>query len=149
MLAQRELMLDFNNRGVPRWEDRALRWGWPLAVGFVSRALGIRPGVEVQDEAVVWQELDSVAELLSDGRPYLCGDRFGAADLTFAALCAPVILPSDYGVALPQPEVVAPATAALVGRGRGRGRRGRRGAAGGVGRGGAGAPPGGGGGGRV
>jgi glutathione S-transferase len=118
MLAQRELMLDFNNQGVPRWEDRALRWGWPVAVGFVSRALEIRPGVEVQDEAVVWRELDSVAERLADGRPYLCGDRFGAADLTFAALCAPVILPSDYGVVLPQPEVVAPATAALVERAR-------------------------------
>jgi glutathione S-transferase len=118
MLAQRELMLDFNNQGVPRWEDRALRRGWPLAVGFVSRALGIRPGVEVQDEAVVWAELDFIAGLLGDGRPYLCGERFSAADLTFAALCAPVILPTDYGVVLPQPDVVAPATAALVARAR-------------------------------
>lgn len=118
MLAQRELMLDFNNQGVPRWEDRALRWGWPLAVGFVNRALGIRPGVEVQDEVVVWRELDDIAALLSDGRPYLCGERFGAADLTFAALCAPVILPADYGVTLPQPYQVAPATATLIERAR-------------------------------
>jgi glutathione S-transferase len=118
MLAQRELMLDFNNQGVPRWEDRALRRGWPLAVGFVSRALGIRPGVEAQDEAVVWRELDFIAGLLGDGRPYLCGERFGAADLTFAALCAPVLLPTDYGVVLPQPDVVAPATAELVTRAR-------------------------------
>jgi glutathione S-transferase len=118
MLAQRELMLDFNNQGVPRWEDRALRLGWPLAVGFVSSALGIRPGVEVQDEEIVWRELDHVAGLLGDGRPYLLGERFGAADLTFAALCAPVLLPTDYGVVLPQPEVVAPATAALVMRAR-------------------------------
>jgi glutathione S-transferase len=118
MLAQRGLMLDFNNQGVPRWEDRALRWGWPLAVAFVNRALGIRPGVEVQDEAVVWRELDDIATLLSDGRPYLCGERFSAADLTFAALCAPVLLPADYGVTLPQPDQVAPATAALVARAR-------------------------------
>ena len=32
-------------------------------------------------------------ELLADGRRYLVGDRFSAADLAFAALCAPLIVP--------------------------------------------------------
>jgi glutathione S-transferase len=40
---------------------------------------------------------------LSDDRPYLCGDRFTAADLTFAALAASVLMPPSTG-ALPQPE---------------------------------------------
>ncbi len=35
-LPQRKLMLGFNNEGVPRWEDRALRYGWPFAVRFVA-----------------------------------------------------------------------------------------------------------------
>ena len=68
MLAQPELMLDFNNQGVPRWEDRALRLGWPLAVRWARRQLGIHPGTEVEDEAAVWREFDFVAELLG-GRP--------------------------------------------------------------------------------
>jgi glutathione S-transferase len=118
MLAQRGLMLSFNNQGVPAWEDRALRWGWPLAIRFARHALDIRPGVEVEDEAVVWRELDFVAALLADGRPYLCGERFGAADLTFAALAAPLVVPTAYGVTLPQPEQMPPATAALVRRAR-------------------------------
>lgn len=118
MLAQRELLLRFNNQGVPRWEDRAMRWGWPLLVRFVGRVLDIAPGVEVADEAVVWQELDHIAELLEDGRPYLCGERFGAADLTFAALAAAVIVPPLYGVELPQPELLPAPTAALVRRAR-------------------------------
>jgi glutathione S-transferase len=118
MLRQRELLLRFNNQGVPRWEDRALRWGWPLAVRKVGRVLDIRPGIEVEDEATVWRELDFVAELLADGRPYLCGERFGAADLTFAALAAAVIVSPVYGVALPQPEVLPAAPAALVQRAR-------------------------------
>ena len=80
--------------------------------------LGIRPGVEVEDEAQVWRELDGVAELLADGRPYLHGERFGAADLTFAALAAPVILPADYGVTLPQPEELDEVTARIVERAR-------------------------------
>jgi glutathione S-transferase len=118
MLAHRTLMLRYNNQGVPRWEDRAIRWGYPLAVRFAHRALEIRPGIEVHDEAVVFRELDFVAGLLADGRPYLCGERFGAADLTFAALCASVLVPPIYGVALPQPDVLPSSTAALVERAR-------------------------------
>ncbi len=118
MLAQPEQMLAFNNQGVPRWEDRAARWGWPLMVRVVGRALGIAPGVDVLDEATVWRELDYVAGLLEDGRPYLCGERFGAADLTFASLAAPVIVPSIYGVPLPALETLPSATAVLVQRAR-------------------------------
>lgn len=118
MLAQPKLMLRFNNEGVPRWEDRALRWGWPLAVRWARRELGIRPGIEAADEAAVWREFDFVAELLADGREHLCGDRFGAADLTFAALSAAQVVPPEYGVPLPQPDVLPPHTAALVERAR-------------------------------
>jgi glutathione S-transferase len=118
MLDQRKLMLRFNNEGVPRWEDYALRLGFPLAVRLVQRDLEISPGIEVEDEAAVWRELDFVAGLLSDGRRYLCGERFGAADLTFAALSAPLIVPPNYGVPLPQPDVLPPRTRTLVERGR-------------------------------
>ncbi len=114
MLSQPDLMTRFNNQGVPRWENRALRLGWPVAVRSLGRALGIRPGVEVEDEAVVWSELDFVGELLADGRPHLCGERFTAADLTFAALSASVVVPPVYGTALPQPDVLPPEMAAFV-----------------------------------
>jgi glutathione S-transferase len=118
MFEQRELMLRFNNQGVPRWEDRALRAGLPLAQRFVERALQITPGVEVGDEALVWEEFDWIAALLADGRPFLLGDRFSAADLTFAALAAPIVLPPHYGVVLPPPESLDGPTQRLVARGR-------------------------------
>jgi len=118
MLPERELMLRYNNAGVPRWEDRALRLGWPLLGRLVKSHFGIRPGIEVEDEAVVWQEFDFVAGLLADGRPYLCGERFGAADLTFAALAAAAIVPPIYGTPLPQPDELPAGTAALVERAR-------------------------------
>ena len=114
----RATVLGFNNQGVAAWEDRALRALWPLATRAVGRVLAIEPGVEVEDERTVWGELDHVAELLADGRPYLLGERFGAADLTFASLAAPVIASPTYGVRLPQPEQMGPATAALVRRAR-------------------------------
>jgi glutathione S-transferase len=116
MLAERELMLRFNNQGVPIWEDRLLRMGWPLAVRWGRHDLGIRPGTEVEDESAVFRELDFVANSLADGRKHLCGEHFTAADLTFAALCASVIAPPIYGVPLPQPDVLPPAMAALVER---------------------------------
>jgi glutathione S-transferase len=118
MLAARELALRFNNEGVPAWEDRAIRYGWPLARRFVQHALEIRPGIETEDEAAVWREFDHVAELLADGRQYLCGGGFSAADLTFAALSAAVVAPPEYGVPLPQPDVLPPRMAALVGQAR-------------------------------
>jgi glutathione S-transferase len=116
MLAQRELALRFNNEGVSAWEDRLMRWGWPLAGRMIGSVLEIRPGIEVEDEAAVWRELDFVAERLADGRPYLSGERFGAADLTFAALSASVVVPPEYGTPLPQPDTMPPATAAIVRR---------------------------------
>jgi glutathione S-transferase len=116
MLPQRKLLLRYNNQGVPRWENRAIRLAWPLVQRFASRELDIRPGIEEEDEAAVWREFDFVAELLADGRPYLCGERFSAADLTFAALSASVVVPPIYGTPLPQPDVVPAHTAEFIER---------------------------------
>ena len=116
MFDQRELLLQCNNEGLPGWEDRAIRWGWPLVVRLVARVLEIRPGIEIEDEACVWRELDFVAGLLAEGGPYLFGERFGAADLTFASLAASVLAPPIYGVSLPQPDVLPAPMAALIER---------------------------------
>jgi glutathione S-transferase len=116
MLPQRDLVIRFNDLGVPGWEDGLLRHTWPVMTRFVARALDIRPGVEAEDEPAVWREFDFTAELLAEGGPYLSGARFGAADLTFAALAAPVISPPEYGIPLPQPDLMSAETADLVTR---------------------------------
>ena len=72
----------------------------------------------MEDEEVVWREFDYVADVLSDGRTHLCGERFTAADLTFGALAASVIVPPIYGTPLPQPDVLPPHIAELVTRAR-------------------------------
>jgi glutathione S-transferase len=108
VLKDKQFVLSFNNAGVPRWEDRLMRMGWPIVLRFAKRRLDIRPGIEQHDERIVWEEFDFAAELLADGRSYLCGDRFTAADLTFAALAAPMVVPPEYTVSLPQPSDDAP-----------------------------------------
>jgi glutathione S-transferase len=118
MLQDKELLLEFNNTGVPRWEDRCLRVGFGTMMPLVKRRLDITPGVEVTDEQDVFRELDWVAGVLSDGRPYLSGERFGAADLTFGALSAAVVAPPDYGTPLPPIDAMRPATREYIKRAR-------------------------------
>jgi glutathione S-transferase len=65
-------------------------------------------------EAEVRATFDAVADRLVDGRAYLCGASFTAADLTFSALAAAVLMPPEYGVPLPQPDELPAAMAATV-----------------------------------
>jgi len=106
MLERRRLMLRVNCQGVPKWERRLMTALWPAAVRWGKRELGIGPTSANEDEERVRLAFDGVAERLADGRRYLCGDRFTAADLTFAALSASVLVPPEYGVSLPQPEIL-------------------------------------------
>ena len=104
MLRHRQVMPRFNDVGVPAWEDRALRALWPVATRWAARELALGPRTLEDDEPRVWAAFDAIADRLADGRPYLCGERFTAADLTFAALAAALVVPPEYGTRLPQPE---------------------------------------------
>jgi glutathione S-transferase len=104
MLGERRQMLRVNNQGVPRWEARTLATFWPLATRLASRRLGIGPRTLEVDEVKARGAFDAIAERLADGRRYLFGDRFTAADLTFACLASSVVVPPEYGVPLPQPD---------------------------------------------
>ncbi|MEA2422048.1 MAG: glutathione S-transferase, partial [Thermoleophilaceae bacterium] len=87
---------------------------WPVAARVIDRYLDITP--ETADESLreVWAVFGEVAERLADGRPYLLGERFTAADLTFASLAAAVVMPPEYGVPLPGPEELPAEMAAVV-----------------------------------
>src|SRR5204863_5312682 len=100
----KRLMLRFNNQGVPRWEGLVMTAMWPVMTRFAGRELGLRETTIREDEPRVRQAFDAIAERLADGRRYLCGDRFTAADLTFACLSAAVLVPPEYGTPLPQPD---------------------------------------------
>lgn len=87
----------------PAWERKLTDPLFPAIRLVMQRAMKIT----VEGAARSREKLDatfaSVAERLSDGRRYLVGDRFSAADLTFASLAAPVLLPPQYGHLLPSP----------------------------------------------
>ena len=104
MLELKGPMLRVNNQGVPAWEARMMSALWPLMTRWGRRKLGIDADTVRVDEQNVRRAFDSIAERLADGRPHLCGERFTAADLTFASLAAAVVVPPEYGVRLPQPD---------------------------------------------
>jgi glutathione S-transferase len=99
---------------LPAWERRSLPLFFPLVMRVIDRFLGITPAAATASEAEVRAVFDAVAERFGDGRPFLCGDRFTAADLTFSALAAAVLMPPEYGVPLPQPPELPASAAAVV-----------------------------------
>jgi glutathione S-transferase len=102
--------------GVPRWERRAFRVAGRLVDRAIRRHLAIDAAAAGAALVRVDAVFDDIAARLTDGRHFLLGDRFTAADLAFAALAAPVLLPERYGSPLPPPEVVPEPMARVVRR---------------------------------
>ena len=94
----------FNLTGVPGWERRIFPFVLAPAKLYINRFFDIDEATVARALQRIDKELDFVGGLLSDGRRYLVGDRFTAADLAFAALSAPLTVPVQYGTPLPQPE---------------------------------------------
>jgi glutathione S-transferase len=111
---RRDIATGYATTGVPAWERYVLALGYPVLGPLIGRYLHITPATAAQSAVEVRATFDEVGERLADGRRYLVGERFTAADLTFAALAAAVLMPPEYGVPLPQPDELPAAMAATV-----------------------------------
>lgn len=80
----------------PRWEARLLEISRPLAVRWLRRSLKIDDAGVERSRKKIEETLARVDDVLGDGRRYLAGDRFTVADLTFAALASPILLPERH-----------------------------------------------------
>jgi glutathione S-transferase len=114
MRGEKQLIRRYNLTSVPAWERRTFPLFAPIMTRMIDRVLGVDAESAAQAEQAVRACFDAVGERLADGRPYLMGDRFTAADLTFAALSAAVLMPPEYGVPLPQPDELPEPMAAVV-----------------------------------
>ena len=101
--------------GVPRWERLLFRASGPMVGIAIRRYLRVDSAAAVALDRVD-RVFDEIARRLSDGRRFLLGDRSTAADLTFAALSAPMLLPVRYGSPLPPVEAMPDAFAQEVRR---------------------------------
>jgi glutathione S-transferase len=98
----------FSQDVVPSWQKRMLPLAAPMLKAGMIAEMAIYHDEAERSRLVFEAEFDYAGKLLQDGRPFLCGDTITAADLTFAALAAPVILPSPYGARLPDLNSVKP-----------------------------------------
>jgi glutathione S-transferase len=110
----REIAVAYACAGVPAWQRRVFPFVLATAMRVIDRYLDITPASTAESLATVHSVFDEVADRLAEQGPYLCGERFGAADLTFAALAASVLMPPEYGVPLPQPQELPAPMAATV-----------------------------------
>jgi glutathione S-transferase len=100
--------------GAPTWE----RLVAPVAL-MIARPM-IRSGYRVDPDSArlslerVRDVFRWIDDKLSDDRPYLVGEGFGAADITFASLAAPLLLPPNYGGSFPALEDVPESTRHVV-----------------------------------
>lgn len=101
-------------QGVPRWQAAIAPLCYPLLKTYITRHLRITPervGAGLETSRRVIAKVDAA---LGDGRPYLVGDRFTAADLTLASMMAPFLMPREYGVRLPRPDEVSEPMRAII-----------------------------------
>jgi glutathione S-transferase len=111
-LDDHEQLLRFSSAGLSRGQRRRLRRMLPGVARILRTVMKIGPETHERSARQTDEELALASERLSDGRQYLAGERFTAADLTFAALAAPVLMPPGYGGGAitmpPEPPALAP-----------------------------------------
>ena len=100
---------------VPRWQALALRVVRPVATRMMVKSLAITPEGVDRSRKKIAETFARVADRLADGRRFLTGDRFTVADLTFASLATPIVLPPEHprmrGASV---EILSPAARAEV-----------------------------------
>jgi glutathione S-transferase len=95
-------------RFATRFEVRLAKLLRPLIVWAIRTSLKVTPDGAARSKAKIDAVFTDVSQKIA-GRRYLVGDRLTAADVTFAALAAPVLYPAEYGGALPPFDELPPA----------------------------------------
>lgn len=117
MAEPKNLAAFFGSAPVPPIERRLMGLS-PLrsvAFGLMRKGLGLEaPRVE-RSTARILETLAAMDTRL-ERSPYLAGDRFSAADLTFASLAGPLVMPPQYPLGWPAPHTLPGPLRELVAR---------------------------------
>ncbi|MFO0554088.1 MAG: glutathione S-transferase family protein [Polyangiaceae bacterium] len=98
--------LTFNAGRAPPYQARLFATAPGAVSAMAKRYLGVAEPAVSTARDLVRRTMDEVASRLADGRRYLFGDTFTAADLTFATMAWLTVTPSRYPVALPSIDAI-------------------------------------------
>lgn len=101
-LQSQDLMQQVWCEGVPEWEKFLFPILFPVTRRLVNSTYNVHRESAIAAYDQIQQIFETVSHHLSEGRNYLVGDSFSAADLTFASLSAPGLLPPEYGGLFPE-----------------------------------------------
>ncbi len=96
LLIDKPLMVDVLGANTPPHEVTILKLCFPLIAQLMRRGMNITPQKAAQSREKLHAIFADVGAALADGRRYLVGDRLTAADVAFAALASPMLLPDGH-----------------------------------------------------
>jgi len=111
-LADERRLCEWASCGLSPHQRGLLRILLTMITTVIADRLEITERSTAQAREDIDEELQLISTMLADGRRYLGGDSFSAADLTFAALAGPMLCPPGYGgrrlTLPPMPDELAP-----------------------------------------
>jgi glutathione S-transferase len=117
-LPHRELILRIAGQTPPPFERACTRWGFPLARALLRKLMRIDAENAARSLARIEAVFAEVDARLGDGRPFLAGSAFSAADVAFSAFGALLVFPPEHP-RWPTRDLAPPAMQALCDRLRG------------------------------
>jgi glutathione S-transferase len=112
---QPQLLVRAWSLGAPFWAPPVYTLLRPRAIAVLKRYLHIDEATVRRDEQRLLAAFERVSEQLAT-RQFLVGDAFSRADLTLAALSAPLLRPSEHPWRLPEAQERIPAIGELARR---------------------------------
>jgi glutathione S-transferase len=101
-LPNQSVMKKLWSERVPKWEKLLVPVLFPLTRRLVYFGYNVNRESALAAYRRTQEIFQTVSDRLADGRKYLVGDCFSAADIAFASLSAPGIVPPEYGGIFPQ-----------------------------------------------
>jgi glutathione S-transferase len=114
-LDHRELVISLFTQGAPWWGKAFCKVAFPLLVQRIRAMYRINAANVEADKQRIAGAYERIDGLLASS-PYLVGDRFSRADLTLAALVAPMWRPDEHPTSWPLPEAYPAEVNALCAR---------------------------------
>ncbi len=96
LLEKPELLFRWFCQGKNMFEETGFKIFFPIIKQLMKKGMNINQDSAERSKNKINEVFKTVDEKLSDGRKYLTGNFISAADITFSALAAPLVMPSVY-----------------------------------------------------